>query len=209
MEKMIPEINFLTVSGTSIRPGSILESLDKDIEYGYLPTFLKYLPKFKDKSFEVVEEPYDIQMEEIKGEAEYGAAANFMKMIGLKFDAAKKYRLKFEITGITAIRFKEEIHPLDIEIALKDLRKLDRKAFKKIKGHFLVFKVLYADQYKVTVEVEKNGSFEADVNLETVEVEANADFKKKENSIIVSHNSSVPFGVVGYKIKAKHLKEVD
>ncbi|NPA36875.1 MAG: hypothetical protein GXO47_08500 [Chlorobi bacterium] len=209
MEKMIPEINFLTVSGTSIRPGSVLESLEKDIEYGYLPTYLKQVPGFRDKNFDTVEGPYDIQMENIKGEAEYGAAATFMKMIGLKFDVNKKYKLKFEITDIIAKRFKEDIYPMDIEIALKYLRKHNRQAYRKLKGHFLVFKVLYANQYKVTVEIEKSGRFEADVNVKSVDVEADANYKKEENSIIVSHNSSVPFGVIGYQIKSTHLTEID
>jgi hypothetical protein len=209
MEKMIPEINFLSVSGTSIRPGSVLESLDKDIEYGYLPRYIKDIPEFQDKSFEVTEGPYDILLKEIKGEAEFGAAADFMKMIGLKFDVNKKYKLKFEISEITAKRFREDILPIDLELALNYLRRNNRHVFNKFKGHFLVFKVLYANQYKVTVEVEKNGRFEADINVPSVDVEADANFTKKENSIIVSHNSSVPFGVIGYKIKSRHLKEVD
>jgi hypothetical protein len=209
MEKKIPEINFLSASGANIRPGSVLESLDKDIEYGYLPKYIKDHDLFKDKKFEVIEEPYDILVKDISGELEFDAAANFMKIVGLKFDGRKKYKINFEINEIRAKRFKEDITPLDLELALNYLRKNNKKVFKKFKNHFLVIKVLYANKYSVTVEVKKGGSFEADVNVPSVNVEAGASFKKKENTLIVSQNSTVPFGVIGYKIKARKLKEVD
>ncbi len=209
MEKKIPEINFFSASGTSIRPGSVLESLDKDIEYGYLPKYIKDFHQFEEMKFDTIEEPYNLYTQEISGEVEFGAAAKFMKLVGLKFDGHKNYKIKFEITGITAKRFKEDIQALDLELALAELKKSNKKIFKKFKKHFLVMKALYADEYRVTVEVEKGGSFEADVNAQSVDVEGSAHFKKKENSLIVSQNSSVPFGVIGYKIKSGTLKEID
>lgn len=209
MEKKIPEINFFSASGSSIRPGTVLESLDKDIEYGYLPKYIKGFDEFKEMDFETVEEPYNIFLQDVSGEVEFGAAAKFMKLVGLKFDGHKNYKIKFEITGIIAKRFKENILAVDLEIALADLKKSNKKIFKKFKNHFLVMKVLYANEYKVTVEVEKGGSFEADVNVQSVDVEGSAHFKKKESSLIVSQNSSVPFGVIGYKIKSGKLKEID
>ncbi len=209
MEKKIPEINFLSASGTTIRPGSVLESLDKDLEYGYLPKYIQDHYLFKNKKFDTIEGPYDILLKDIRGEVEFGAAAKFMNLVGLKFNSNKNYKLNFEITDIRAIRFREDILPVDLELALNHLRKSNKSIFKKFKNRFLVTKVLYANQYKVTVEVEKGGSFEADVNVQSVDVEIGAKFKKKENSLIVSQNSSVPFGVIGYKIKARKLKEVD
>lgn len=209
MEKNIPEINFFSASGTNVRPGSILESLDKDIEWGYLPSYMNDYPPFANKNFETIESPYNILLKNINGEVELEAAANFMKFIGLKFDARKKYKIEFFITGITSKGFKEDITPMDFELALNHLRKSNKNLYKKAQGHFLVFKVLYANEYKVNIEVEKEGHFEPEINVPSVQVEGNAKFKKTENSILVSHNSSVPFGVIGYKIKPKKLKEVD
>jgi hypothetical protein len=190
MEKNISEINFFSASGSNVRPGSILESLDKDIEWGYLPNYMKNYPPFADKTFETRESPYNILLKKISGEVELDAAVNFMKIVGLKFDARKKYKIEFAITDIISKGFKEDLTPMDFELALNHLKKSNKKLYRKAQGHFLVFKVLYAKEYRVNIE-------------------GSAKFKKTENSILVSQNNSVPFGVIGYKIKPNRLKEVD
>jgi hypothetical protein len=57
--------------------------------------------------------------------------------------------------------------------------------------------------------VDKGNGFEADVNVENVSIEGDLKAEKKENSMLISGNPKVPFGVIGYKIKGNKLKEVD
>jgi hypothetical protein len=67
IEKLIPEINFLTAAGAGIKPGTLLESIEKDIVVGYLPDFIKDVPSMKDKNFENIEEAYDLKVNKIEG----------------------------------------------------------------------------------------------------------------------------------------------
>ncbi len=53
----------------------------------------------------------------------------------------------------------------------------------------------------INIEIEKDGKFQADANIESIKVDANMNYEKKENTLIVSANSAVPFVVVGYRIK--------
>lgn len=212
LEEIIPEINFLTASGAGIKPGHMLESLEKDIVVGYLPDFIKDLPSMKNKSFELIEEAYDIKLEEVEGTVSHDAAIKVMDLLGLKANHNLTYRLGFELSEITSVKFAYNLDKINFEIALSELKKLNkdsRKIFKRLKGHILVLRVIYANKYEISVEVEKDGNYEADVNVKEVDVSANMNYEKIENTIIVSNNKDVPFGVVGYKIKGNRLKEID
>ena len=72
-----------------------------------------------------------------------------------------------------------------------------------------MLRVLYATKFEVSVKLDKGNGFEADIDVKNVTIEGNVDLKKKENSLLVSGNPKVPFGVIGYKIKGNKLKEVD
>ena len=209
IEKLIPEINFLTAAGAGIKPGTLLESIEKDIVVGYLPDFIKDVPSMKDKTFENIEEAYDLKVSEINGSESYEAAFKLMELLGLKFDKNLRYKIDFDIEEMTSIKFGQNLDKINFEIALGQLRKIDKKLFKKIKKYFLVFRVLYANKYKVTIEVEKDGNFEADVNVKNVDVEGNVSFKKENNTLLISKNSEVPFGVIGYIIKKNRLREIN
>lgn len=209
IEKLIPEINFLTAAGAGIKPGTLLESIEKDIVVGYLPDFIKDVPSMKDKTFENIEEAYDLKVSEINGSESYKAAFKLMELLGLKFDKNLKYKIDFDIEEMTSIKFGQNLDKINFEIALGQLKKIDKKLFKKIKGYFLVFRVLYANKYKVKIEVEKDGNFEADVNVKNVDVEGNVNFKKENNTLLISKNSEVPFGVIGYIIKKNRLREIN
>ena len=209
IENVIPEINFLTVSSAGIKPGTLLESMEKDIVVGYLPDFIKIVPSMKDKNFETIEEAYDLKVNKIEGSESFDAAIKLMDFLGLKFDKTLKYKIDFEIEEMTSIKFGQNLDKINFEIALGQLRKMDRKLFKKIKGYFLVFRVLYANKYRVSIEVEKEGGFEADVDVKNVDVETNVNSKKENNTLLISKNSEVPFGVIGYMIKKNRLREIN
>ena len=212
LENVIPEINFLTAAGSGLKPGHVLESLEKDIVAGYLPDFLKDVPIFRGKDFKLSEEHYDIRLQEVDGTSSQESALSLMDFLGLKYNKNFTYRLEFEINEITSIKFAENLDKISFEIALEQLKrsgKGSKRIFKRIKGHFLVLRVLYATSFEVKIEVDKGSGFEADVNIENVSVEGAMKAQKKENSLLVSGNPSVPFGVIGYKIKGNKLVEVD
>jgi len=209
MGEVIPEINFLTASGAGIKPGSVLESLEKDIVVGYLPDFIKDLPSMKNKSFETIREAYDLKIHDIDGSASSDGALKFMDLFGLKYDRGLNYRITFDIAEISSVKFAQNLEKINFEIALEEFKTHNRKLFKRFKGHILVLRVLYANRYEISVEVEKNGKYQVDANIESIQVDTNMNFKKKENTLIVSANNAVPFGVVGYKIKGNKLKEID
>ncbi len=208
IEKSIPELNILTAAGADIKPGSVMESLEKDIIIGYLPKYLD--DSMIDKSALQIEEfPYDIKLQKLSGLKSADGALDIMKMLGLKFDSTKAYKIDLEINGLTSFRFANDINIIDFEIALGKLAKKDKKLFKRFRNHFLVTRVVYAKEFKVTVEIEKAGKFEADLALENINVAGNTNFQKKENAILVSNNTEVPFGVVCFQIKNGKLKEKD
>jgi len=212
IEDVIPEINFLTAAGAGIKPGNVLESLEKDIVVGYLIDHIKGTPSMKEKSFNLIKEDYDIRLKEIEGTASQDAALKVMDLLGLKYDRSLNYRIEFDITEMTSVKFAENLEKINFEIALNEFKRLDRnsrKIFKRYKGHILVLRVIYAKEFQIVVEVEKNGEYQADVELKKVDVSAGMSYEKKENTLIISNNSKVPFGVVGFKIKANQLKEID
>jgi len=209
MGEVIPEINFLTASGAGIKPGSVMESLEKDIIIGYLPDFIEDLPSMKNKNFETIREAYDLKIHEIDGSASSDGALKFMDLFGLKYDQSLNYRITFDISEINSVKFAQNLEKINFEIALQEFKAKNRNIYKRFKGHILVLRVLYANKYEINIEVEKNGKYQADVNLENIEIESNMDFEKKENTLIISGNNTVPFGVVGYKIKGNKLKEID
>jgi len=209
IQKLIPEINFLTAAGAGVKPGTLLESMEKDIVVGHLPDFIKNVPLMKDKNFEIIEEAYDLKVNKIEGSESHDAALKLMDFLGLKFDKNLKYKIDFEIEEMTSTKFGQNLDKINFEIALGQLKKINKKLFKKIKGYFLVFRVLYANKYKVSIEVEKEGDFEADVDVKNVDVEANVNFEKENNTLLISKNSEVPFGVIGYIIKKNRLREIN
>lgn len=209
IEKAIPELNILTAAGADIKPGSVMESLEKDIVIAYLPKYLD--DTMIDKSALQIEEfPYDIKLQKLTGLKSADGALNIMKLFGLKFNSSKSYKIDLEINGLTSFRFANDMNVIDFEIALKKFAKKDKDTFKRFKNHFLVTRVVYAKEFKVSVEVEKAGKFEADTTLENIDFTGNTSFKKKENAILVSNNTEVPFGVVCFQIKNNgKLKEKD
>lgn len=209
IEKAIPELNILTAAGADIKPGSVMQSLEKDIVIGYLPKYLD--DTMIDKSALQTEEfPYDIKLQKLSGLKSADGALEIMKLFGLKFNSSKSYKIDLEINGLTSFRFANDISIIDFGRALRKLEKKDKDLFKQFKNHFLVSRVVYAKEFKVSVEVEKAGKFEADTTLENIDITGNASFKKKENAILVSNNTEVPFGVVCFQIKNKgKLKEKD
>jgi len=209
MGEVIPEINFLTATGAGIKPGSVLESLEKDIVIGYLPDFIKDLPSMKGRSFETVREAYDLKVNEIDGFASSDGAFKLMDLFGLKYDRSLSYKINFDIAEISSVKFAQNLEKINFEIALQEFRETKRNIFKRFKGHILVLRVLYANKYEISVDIERNGKYEADLEFKNVEVNPSMKFEKKENTLIVSGNSDVPFGVVGYKIKGNKLKEID
>lgn len=209
LEDVIPEINFLTASGAGLKPGSVLESLEKDIVAGYLPDYLKEVPVMKDKTFELTREPYDVRLREIDGTTSNDAAITLMKFLGLKYNSEYTYKIDFDIKEITSVKFAENLDKITFEIALDQLKKVNKSIFKRFKGHLLVLRVLYATKFEVSVKVDRGNGFEADLDVKNVTIEGGADLKKKENTLLVSGNPKVPFGVIGYKIKGNKLKEVD
>lgn len=212
LEDILPEINFLTVSGAGLRPGHIMESQVVDTIIGYLPDFITEVPSMKNKSFETIEEAYDLKLLNVDGTVEQNAAIKVLDFLGLKYNKEIEYRIKFDITEVTSIKFANNLEKINFEIALTELKKFDKNSkniFKRLKSHFLVLRVLYANKYKISVEVKKGGKYEADVNVNEIEVGASLAYEKKENALIVSNNRAVPFGVIGYKIKNRNLKEVN
>ena len=212
LENVIPEINFLTASGSGLKPGAVLESLEKDIVAGYLPDFIKDVPVMKDKTFELIKEPYDVRLQEIDGSTSNEAAISLMKFLGLKYNNEFTYRIAFDIKEITSVKFAENLDKIAFEIALDQLKnsnKGNRKIFKRFKGHILVLRVLYATEFEVSVEVDKGSGFEADFDVKNVTIEGDVKTERKENTLLISGNPKVPFGVIGYKIKGNKLKEVD
>jgi hypothetical protein len=212
MEEIVPEINFLTASGAGVKPGSVLESLDKDIIVGFLPEFIKDVPSLKDKTFDTKEEAYDLKMRNTKGSVSRQAAIQFMNLVGLKYNNNLNYQIDFDIAEMTSVKFADDLEKINFEIALSEYKKQDRnskKIFKRFKNHILVLRVIYAKKYEVKVSIEKDGQFEADVDVKEVDVSGNAGFEKKDNTLIVSNNEEVPFGVIGFKIKGNKLKEIN
>ncbi|MEM8565580.1 MAG: hypothetical protein AAGF85_03920 [Bacteroidota bacterium] len=212
IEDAVPEINFLTASGSGLKPGHVLESLEKDIVAGYLPDYLKGTSVMKDKSLDLVNEPYDIRVDEIEGTLTRDAAISVMKFLGIKYNSKLKYKIDFDIKEITSTKFKENLDKITFEIALNEFKKENRdsrKIFKRFKGHILVLRVIYATEFEIKVDIDKGNGFEADVNLESVDINGSFNATKKENTLLVSANPDVPFGVIGYKIKGNKLKEVD
>lgn len=208
LEKKLPELNILSVSGADIKPGSVLESLEKDIVIGYLPKYLTNTTIDINK-LEVEEVPYAINLEKLSGISSENGALNIMKTLGLTFNSSKNYSIDLEIKGITSYRFANEINKIDFEIALDEFAKQNKKIYKKFKNHFFVTRVVFADEFKITVHVEKNGEFKADLKLNEINFDGNATVKKEENAILVSNNKEVPFAVVCFKIKKGKLKEKD
>lgn len=208
LEKQLSELNFLTTSGADIKPGSVLESLEKDIVIGYLPKYLKET-SINEDSLKTEEIPYDIKLDKLSGITSAEGALDVMKMFGIKYNKNKTYKIDLEITGITAVRFANDIDKIDFEIALEEFAEQNRKIFRKFKNHFLVTKVVYADSFIITIETEKNGKFEADSTFNEVNFGGETKVEKKENAILVSNNKEIPFGVECYKIKNGKLKEKD
>ena len=212
LEETIPEINFLTASGAGIEPGHVLESLEKDIVAGYLPDYLRDVPVMKNKTFELEREPYDLRIDEIEGTTTKDAAVSVLKFLGLKYNNQLDYKIEFEIKEITSVKFAENLDKITFEIALSQLKKMNagsRSIFKRFKGHILVLRVLYATSYEISVSVNKGHGYEADIDMKNVEAGGNLTTQKNENTLLVSGNPEVPFGVIGYKIKGNKLKEVD
>ena len=207
--EVIPEINFLTASGAGVKPGSVLESLEKDIVIGYLPDFIKDVPSMRGQSFETIREAYDLKIHEIDGFASSDGAFKLMDLFGLKYDRNLNYKISFDIAEISSIKFDKNLEKINFEIALQEFKESNRSVFKRFKGHILVLRVLYANKYEISIDVEKDGKYLADVEFKNVEISPGLEFEKKENTLIVSGNSDVPFGVVGYKIKGNKLKEID
>lgn len=208
LEKKIPELNILTAVGADVRPGSVLESLEKDNIIGYLPKYLGGSVIDKN-SLEVNEVPYDIHLDKLSGITSADGALDIMKSVGLKFDSKRSYKIDLEIKGISSLTFANDISKIDFEIAIHKFAKENKDVFKRFKNHFLVIRVLYANEFKISVETEKNGKFEAETSLKDIEFNGNANVKKEGNAILVSNNKEIPFGVVCYKIKRGKLKEKD
>ena len=212
LEKAIPEINFLSAAGAGLKPWHVLESLEKDIIVGYLPKFLKKVPVMKGEKFRLTKEPYDISLDKIEGTTSNKAAINVMKFLGLKYNNKLKYKIDFDIQEITSVKFAKNLDKITFEIALSQLKKTDpesKSIFKRFKGHILVLRVLYATKYAITVSVDKGSGYEADLDVKNIDVDGELKVKRQENTILVSGNPAVPFGVIGYKIKGNKLKEVD
>ena len=212
LEETIPEINFLTAAGAGIEPGHVLESLEKYIVAGYLQDYLRDVPVMKNKKFELEREPYDLRIDEIEGTTSNDAALSVMKFLGLKYKKDLDYKIDFEIKEITSVKFAENLDKITFEIALSQLKKTNadsRSIFKRFKGHILVLRVLYATSYEISVSVNKGHGYKADVDVKNVDVSGELTVEKKENTLLVSVNPKVPFGVIGYKIKGNKLKEVD
>jgi len=212
LEDTIPEINFLTAAGADLEPGHVLESLEKDIIAGYLPKFIKQVPIMQGQKFELISEPYDISVDEIEGTSTDDAAISVMKFLGLKYNRELKYKIDFDIKELTSVKFADNLDKITFEIALSQLKKTGKESksiFKRFKGHILVLRVLYATKYEITVNIDKGSGFEADIDVKNVDVEGDLNIERKENTILVSGNPAVPFGVIGYKIKGNKLKEVD
>jgi hypothetical protein len=212
LEGVIPEINFLTAAGKGIEPGHVLESLEKDIVAGYLPDYLKSVPVMKDKNLDLMREPYDIRLDEIEGSTSSDSAISVMNFLGLKYQKNLSYKIDFDIKEITSVKFSENLDKIFFEIALSQLKKSGKESksiFRRFKGHILVLRVLYASEFAITVEVDKGNGFEADIDVKSIEIDGDLEIKKKENTLLVSGNPEVPFGVIGYKIKGNKLKEVE
>ena len=212
LEKAIPEINFLSAAGAGLEPGHVLESLAKDIVIGYLPKYLKKMPVMKRQKFKLIEEPYDISLDKIEGTTSGKAAISVLKFLGLKYNKKLKYKIDFDLQEITSVKFADNLDKITFEIALSQLKKTDpesKSIFKRFKGHILVLRVLYATKYRIAVSVDKGSGYEADLEAKNVDIDGELKIKRKENTLLVSGNPLVPFGVIGYKIKGNKLKEVD
>ncbi len=132
-----------------------------------------------------------------------------MSYLGLEYDSKKSYKIDLEISGITSIKFANDINKIEFELAIEQLAKKNRAVYKKFKNHFLITRVIYAESFKITVDIEKEGQFEADNKLEGIDFKGLGEVVKKENAIIVSKNKNMPFGVHSFKIKRRKLKEKD
>jgi hypothetical protein len=128
LEGVIPEINFLTVGGKGIKPGHVLESLEKDIVAGYLPEYLKSVPVMKDKNLDLMREPYDIRLDEIEGSTSSDSAISVMNFLGLKYQKNLSYKIDFDIKEITSVKFSENLDKIFFEIALSQLKKTDKES---------------------------------------------------------------------------------
>ncbi|TLX74143.1 hypothetical protein E9993_13675 [Labilibacter sediminis] len=209
MESIVPEINFLTSAGSNIKPGTVLESQEKEIPIGYLPGDLQDNGIANNRAFETMFEDYDIREDEIDGMIKGSAALKFMKIVGLKYKSYQEYEIDFDITNIKAELFKENLLKIFFEQALNQLKKKNRRLFRRYRGHFLVTNVIYAESFEVEVKVKKNGEYLATVDINDIDVEVGASKEVNQNSLLVSNNNNVPIGVIGFKIKGNKLKEVD
>lgn len=201
LEKIVPEVDFLSATGAGVRPGTILESLEKDIEIGYLPKYLKGLESMTNENFKTKKEPYQLSISSAGGKVSHGGALKFMDTFGLKYQRDETYQITFKFNEVSSVRFANDLSKIDLERALAELKKQDRKLFARIRGHFVVLRVLYAKSYEINIEVEKNGSFEASGSANGIEAEAEMRISKKDDMLLVSNNYKVPFGVIAYKIK--------
>ena len=168
------------------------------------------IPYFKDETFETKTVAYDLMLNRISAGERGAAAIRVLRNLGINIKRKRNYVIEFNITEVKAKKFKNNLGKIDFELALAALKDRDRDLFKRLKNHILVFEVLYASKYELSLDMISTSSAEADVDIRNdIEVEGSIEYDKSENTFLISNNEKVPFGVIGYKIKGNRLKEVD
>ncbi len=200
LERAIPELNLLTLATPDITPGALLESRRIDRCVGRIEPFL--VPPFDRSTFETERHPAAINLRSLEAERSGSGALGLLQMFGLDLaginaSTSKALSIHLQLEKVTVQQFKPELSKFRLEAALRALKERDSRSFRQLKRHFLVMATYYASNFRLTFRRELLDAIDLDSKLKT---SARTTIERRENTVWVARNNTLPFGVFGYEI---------
>jgi hypothetical protein len=210
IERAIPEINFLTIATPDMMPGALLESRRIDHYIGRIEPFL--IPPLTPADFETERQPAAVNLQSLSTERSGQSAIALLQMFGLNLtgigiSTIEAISVRLQLEAVTMQRFKSGIGKLQFERALRSLKERDPRAFRLLKDHFLVLATYYARDFRLTFGQELLNAIDLDTKLQS---SARSHIQRWGNTVWVSQNETLPFGVFGYEItQGRTILETD
>jgi hypothetical protein len=196
----IPDINFLTIATPDIRPGALLESRHLERYIGQIEPCL--MPPLTPAMFETERQPVAVKFQDLSLERSGAAAIGLLHRFGLQLpgiglSTTDAISVRLCLETVTVQRFTSGLGKLEFEQALRSLKAQNLPAFQRLQNHFLVVATYYARDFCVTFGAELLNAIDLDRKLQSP---ARSRMQRQGNTVWVTHNETLPFGVLGYEI---------
>ncbi len=137
----------------------------------------------------------------LSGSKSFKGSGSVLGILKVSGESSKSYDVDFKVSGVTGRTFVTQSQ-LTIQPAVNKLKKDNPAVWKIINDQLVVLECYYASS--VTAVIKASGKKLAKASVEKiVEGGVGVDYQtefKEDGSLVISNNSSVPFGVRGYVV---------